>query len=496
MSAEPLGTRVAHGAVWAFASSWARIALSLLAFAVIARVIGPAHYGLNAGAGALAALFQVLIGPAAGEVVVQRHDLPERSLTAYFWLLQAAGGLVFAALALAAPWIAGAFSAPTMAPVLLVYALTIPLTALQTVPEARLSRELQFKLQALAGGAGVACGSAVGIALALAGAGVWALAALQLTQTLVQAAVLWIAGRWRPAREPDWRALAPLLRYSASSIGVRLLNELDSQLPKFFIGSLLGVVALGYYSLARRIFDLLKDLLIVPLNMVALPSLARARALGEDLPRLFGGALRVSTFIANPAFLGLAAIAPLLVPAVFGPGWEPAVPALQLTALLGLRSAVNSFNGAALRACGRPLQQVGIAGGGVLLLCVLVPLAAQWGLLAAIAAVVLRSYATWPLSALLVERAGVFPARRQFSVGLRSLAAAALMAATVWALGAVLRPALPPMPALLIAVAAGGALYALITYLSAPADFREGLRTLRGLIARRRAPPAAAPAAA
>jgi O-antigen/teichoic acid export membrane protein len=494
MTPEPLGHRIVHGALWAFASSWARIVISLIAFAVIARVIGPANYGLNTGAGALVTLFQVLVGSAAGEVIVQRQDLPSRTISAYFWLLFAISIAIFTLLAGTSSLIGAAFDAPLMAPVLCLYALTIPITALQTIPEASLSRDMQFRAQALAGGAGAIAGSAVGIALALTGYGVWSLAALQLMQTLVQTIVLWLASSWRPARAPDWSGLAPLLRYSSSSIGVRLLNEFDNQLPKVFIGHVLGVSALGYYGLARRVFDLLKDMLIVPLNMVALPSIAKARARGEDLPRLFGAALRVSTFIANPAFLGLIAIAPLLIPAVFGDGWQPAIPALQLMALLGLRSAVNSFNGAALRGFGEPMQQVGVAAIGVILLCIVVPLAAHYGLLAAIGGVVFRSFATWPLAAWLVERLGIYPARAQFTAGLRSLFAASLMAAVVWSLSLLLTPGFAPLPALCVAIAAGITLYALISYLSAPTDFREGLQTLRGILSKR-VPPVVAPAA-
>lgn len=496
MSAESFQARVARGAAWAFASSWARIAVSLVAFAVIARLIGPASYGITTGAGALIALCQVLVGPALGEAIVQQERLDERLASAYFWLLQLSGLLIFGLLVAASRWIAGLFDEPLLAPLLALYALTVPLTALQTLPEAMLGRHLQFRLQALAGGAGVMAGSAVGIALALRGAGPWSLVSMQLAQSAVQTGVLWAGSQWRPARAPDWRGLAPLLRYSGSSVTVRFLNELDSQLPKVFIGSALGVVALGYYGVARRIFDLLKDLLIVPLNMVALPSIAKARASGQDVPRLFGAALRVSTLIANPAFFGLMAVAPLVIGVLFGPGWEPAVPALQLLALLGLRSAVNSFNGAALRGYGKPQQQVGIAVFGVLLLAVLVPLAAPYGLLAAIGAVVFRAFATWPIAAILVQRLGVYPARGQLTVGLRSLTAAVGMALLVTALRSALSDALPGAAALALCIATGLLSYAGLMYLSAPGEFREALRSLRAMLARRRGKPQAAPATA
>jgi O-antigen/teichoic acid export membrane protein len=480
-----LHDRIARGTAWAFASSWARLAISLAAFMLIARLIGPERYGLNTAAGAFAVLGQALVGPAAGEVIVQRQTLPAEAQTAYFRLLLMVGILIAAVIAAIGPLAAKISGHPELAALMAVYALTVPLTALQTVPEACLSQGLQFRPQALASGAGVIAGSVVGVALAYAGAELWALAGLQLTQSGVQAALLWRGARWRPATIADRSALPGLLRYSGSSIGTRLINELDSQLPKVFIGAALGSSALGHYALARRIFDLLKDVLIVPLNTVALPSLAKARVRGEDVSQLFGSALRISTFVANPAFLGLAAIAPLLVPGLFGRGWEPAIAALQLLALLGLRSAVNSFNGAALRSYGRPLAQLSIAAAGLALLCLLLPIATRYGLLAAIAAIVLRAYALWPVSALMVERLGVFPALRQFTVGLRSLAASLLMMACVWSLSLWLEPALPAWVLLPVCIAGGALLYFGASFALAPAEFREGLQTLSRLLRRK-----------
>lgn len=475
---------VARGAAWAFASSWARILISLLAFALIARIIGPESYGQNTMAGALAALGQVFVGPAMGEVIVQRAAVSERLLSAYFWLLQLLGLVVFALLFGLRETIAAAAGSPLVAPLLGLYAMLVPITALQTIPEARLSRDMQFRAQALGGGAGVLAGGASGIALALHGAGAWSLLALQLVQSVVQAVVVWHAAAWRPAAAPQWRDLPPLLHYSASSLSARMLNEFDGQLPKMLIGALLGVTALGYYALARRVFDLLKDMLIVPLNMLALPSLARARSHGEDLPKLFGAALRLSTAIANPAFIGLITIAPLLVPVAFGGHWMAAVPALQLMALIGLRTAVNSFNGAALRVSGQPWQQVAVAALGVVLVVAGVNLAAPYGLLAAVAAVVVRSYLTWPLTAWLVSRQGVFPAARQFTVGLPSLAAAVIMGAAITALLPALRAAMPDAAALAVSITLGMTLYAVSLRLVAADDFNAAQAIARQLASR------------
>jgi PST family polysaccharide transporter len=470
---------VAKGALWAFASSWARIGISLIAFAVIARIVGPEIYGQNAMASALVTLAQVLVGPALGEVVVQRQSIDARRLSAFFWLLQAAGLLICALLILGRGLIAHSASSPEVSWLVIVYALTVPITALQTIPEALLGKRMEFKVQALGSGLGTLAGSAAGIALALTGHGLWSLAVLQFLQTALQALVIWFGARWAPQGPGEWSGLGPLLRYSAGSLGVRLLNELDTQLPKLMIGSLLGVTALGYYSVARRIFDLLKDMLIVPLNVVFLPTLARARRQGDDVESLFRSALRLSSAVANPAFLGLIAVSPLAIHALFGPDWAPAVPALQIMALLGLRTAVASFNGVGLRVYDRPMQQVGVAALGVILAALSVAVAAPWGLIAVIGALVFRQFATWPLSAWLVARLSIFPAWEQFTTGLPTLGAAVLMSAAVYTLQLSLEPHLGVVGSLAACLVFGALSYVVLVRVLAPEDFRTTLSLLR-----------------
>jgi len=55
-----------------------------------------------------------------------------------------------------------------------------------------------------------------------------------------------------------------------------------------------------------------------------------------------------------PMFLGLAVVAPDLVPVVFGERWRAAIPVLQLLSLGGIAQALQVFNGQVYQAQGRP----------------------------------------------------------------------------------------------------------------------------------------------
>jgi len=310
---------------------------------------------------------------------------------------------------------------------------------------------------------------------------------MQVVQFGLTAAIIVIGSGWRPVRRVRMDAVPGMLHYAANSLGVRLLNEMDNQIPKLVVGATLGPTALGLLAVAIRISDILKNMLIVPLNAVALPAIARARAQGADVEKLFVSALRVSTGIANPAFFGLIAVAPLLLPTLLGEHWRPAVPVLQVLSLLGLRSAVSSFNGAAMRGWGRPDLQLRVGILGLVCTLVFVPIAAQWGIVAAAGAMVLRGYTTWPVAAWIVERLGVIRAVRQFTVGTTTMIIGAAMAALVLTGEHLLAAHVAPILLLGLAIAAGGAFYVLALWLFARSEVGDLLGLLRQFGGRQRA---------
>lgn len=454
-----LQRRLVQAAGWAFASSWAQLIISLLAFAVIARLIGPIGFGQSTMAGALVALAQVLVSQAAGEVLVQRQTPDRRIETSWFLVVMAAGaGLSLVLIALRGP-IAAMYNEPVVAQLLLVYGVLPLLNALQCVPEAIMARAMRFRVQALAGGLGALIGGGVGIGAALAGAGPWSLALMQLSQLLVSSVVMFVGSRWRPA-QPSAQGLADMLRYARASLLTRLLQEGSSQLPKLIVGAALGPVPLGLLAVAIRVFDITKNLMVVPLNSIALPAFSRARAEGTALGPMFLQMLQASTAVAYPAFLGLAAVATLIVPVLLGEQWIDAAPLLQIMSLLGLSTAVSSFNGAIIRSQNRPQLLVGVGVAGLVLQALLVTLAVPIGITAAAAAIVVAGFSTWPIAAWIVQGFGVVTVRQQMTAGLPALMVAAVMAAGVLWFVDTASWLFHPGFTLLLAVPLGALLYA------------------------------------
>jgi PST family polysaccharide transporter len=473
-----LGT-LGRGVAASAAARLLQLLLSLVMLAAVGRLIGAEGFGVFAIALIAVAVGDVVVGGGLTESLVQRAEITRGHEDASFWsTLLAASALLGVGIAGAAP-AAALFGQPRLADILPILLLVLPVGALAAVPYARLQRAMRFGAIAAVDSAASIASGIVGIALVLAGFGLWALVAAELLRVSLRSALLLRVARYRPGFAGRPRHVAQLFRFNAGTLGVRTLAMLDRMLPRVLIGALLGAQALGFYAIAWRLYEQMNGVLIYPLNAVALPVAARAQANPAALRGLLAQVARLSSAIAFPAYLGMAAIAPLLLPLIVGPGWGPSVMVLQILLLLGLRAALASLNSGVLRGLGRPELQaltllIGVAFGAVL-----VPLAAPFGLVAVTLVVTARRFVTWPIAARHVQRLTGFDWRAQAREAWPTLVAALVMAGGVVLLQWLLAGRLAPLPLLALCVGAGMAVYPLLLLLLAPGLVRDLADRLR-----------------
>ncbi|WP_442923433.1 oligosaccharide flippase family protein [Microbacterium sp. KUDC0406] len=98
----------------------------------------------------------------------------------------------------------------------------------------------------------------------------------------------------------------------------------------------LGLTAYGYLTVAQRLVQAVQELTGSALAPVTTVAFAKWRADSERLTRSYVRALGVIYAMMTPTLLLLAVAAPLIVPIVFGPGWEQSFFPTQILALAGI----------------------------------------------------------------------------------------------------------------------------------------------------------------
>ncbi len=346
--------RIAGGAAWLFGSyalsKLARVGMML----VVAALLSPREYGIIGLSAVAITLVQIVNESGIWQAVVHRRDPDERFLDTAF-AANVLGGLVLCAgVFFASPWISGFYGEPEMTGVLRVMGLALVLDAVFYVPDGLLRKELEFKSRALPEVAGTLGAVLVTVGLLLSGVGVLSYALGFVVESAVRCVLTLWRISWRPGLKVSWTSLKEIAAYGKHILGSSLATYAASNADYFVVGRVLGAGPLGFYTLAFNLANYPVSNFSQILSRLAFPAFA---ALQEDraYARLvYLKMVRTVAALVLPALAVLVALAPVLVIAVFGETWRPAVLPLQIMAVAGISRAVSVPSADLLRAMGLP----------------------------------------------------------------------------------------------------------------------------------------------
>ena len=478
---DDLSAQAARGALWSAVDRWGARAMSLVVLVVLARTVDPEAFGVIAIVSVVLAVISIVLDQGFKRALIQRTTVEPDHLHSAFWFnlgfALVLGILVFSMAGVLARW----FDEPTVRQATRMLAWAPALGAFGTVPTALLHRAMDFKSIAMRGLISSGVGGVVGIGLALAGFDIEALVGQLLAVAATDSVVLWRAASWRPERRFSATHVRELILFGTTLFVTDLVGIVNRRSDDTIVGLRLGSDQLGFYAMGYRLFMVLTDLILMPINDVALAAFSKLKddvaALGASFLKL----IRMSSVLAFPAFLGLSLLAPEITEVTFGSAWAPAAPVMRLVALVGIIHAVTFFHHAVLVAMGQPKISLWITIAYAVVNVSGFLFAVRYGIEAVAAAYALRALVIAPVEAHVTAR------RLDISIGdyVSALtpagAATAIMGLVVFALDFALSST---WATLLVAIPSGVATYALSLRLIAPAVITEARSYLAAAIHR------------
>ncbi|MFG6525801.1 lipopolysaccharide biosynthesis protein [Sulfitobacter sp. M23508] len=318
------------------AGIWVEQAFNFIIFAILARILGVEAFGLLAMVAAFVLFSEFLVRETISDILLTRDALSPERLNSVFWLLALLGGVLTIALYLGAGLVSKFYNEPIAGELLIGLSPTVLMISLTAVPVAILRREMKFRVLAIRAALGAAVGGVVGIGMALTGYGVWSLVGQRLAMTATNIVMAWGAVSWRPAFHASRDHMRRILHFSHRILGLRAAELAAVQSPAVIIGAMLGPVQAGYYAIAWRVIETASFLMITPLRTVAQPAFGAAARDGDQAADLLIDVMRLTGFLAFPAFAGLAVLSEPALVLLFGQKWAPAAPVLSLMSVFGM----------------------------------------------------------------------------------------------------------------------------------------------------------------
>lgn len=333
---------MARGLKWSAGGVALVRAANILTGIALARLLVPEDFGVYAPA---FALVNILIGVndlgLLLAVVRWRGDLRVAARTANSIAIGSSTVLYVVAF-VGAPSFAEAMGSPDSAAVLRVLALAIVIDGWTTVSHGLLAREFQQDRLIKADLAALPLSITTSVALALAGAGVWALAIGPLLGNIVTGALVYRAAPFRPGFGFSYPVARKMLAYGLPLAGTSLVEYGLLNVDYLIVSRATDLATLGIYLLAFNISSWPTKTITEAVRRVSIAGFAKLEDETEFLKAGFARALTTLLKAALPLVVAMALLAVPLIGFLYGEQWLPAAPVLQtLMALSFARVAIG-----------------------------------------------------------------------------------------------------------------------------------------------------------
>ncbi len=357
-----------RGTTWAYIAFYSGKLIVFLSTVVLARLLTKDDFGVVGYAVTAISFLDVVKDLGIGAAVIYHKDRQVASTA--FWLNMMVGVGLCIAIWIAAPLVGDFFNDPRATWVTRILAFNFPLFSLGSTHEALLIKDLAFNRKFIPDFAQAMSKGVVSIALAFAGWGPWSLIIGQLCGSLASDIVIWRLLPWRPAFTFARDSARSLLRFGLPLVGLDIIDIGVLNADYLLVGRYLGAAALGVYTLAFRIPDLIVLQFCSIVAKVVFPVFSKIR---EDADALSNGFLRTARYVSLitvPIGLGMALLARPFIIVVFGQKWIDAAPVMSCIAIYGVMLSLGFNAGDVYKAQGRPGILTRIS---IVQLCVLVP---------------------------------------------------------------------------------------------------------------------------
>ena len=358
-----LRARSSSGTMWTAASLALGKGIVFLSTLVLARLLDPTVFGLFGIGLLVVGYLEFLNDFGIGPAVINLSANDRRLESVAFWLNIALGVALTTVTWLLAPAVAAFFDEPSATGIVRGLSFVFLLRSVGAVHAALLKRDLMMKQVTIPEVAKALIKAIITIALAFAGFGVWSLVWGQLAGAAVGSILFWVVSPWRPSLISSLAGSRRLLAFGSQITVVGLLGSFNKNVDYLFVGRSISTAALGVYTLAFRLPQLLIESINTVVGQVAFPvfsQLQRDRAKGRLALRTM---LRVSAAIVVPVSLGLFVTAGPVIEIFYGDKWLDAIEPMRYLALAMLAIGLTKNIGDVHKGYGRPglLNAIGVA---------------------------------------------------------------------------------------------------------------------------------------
>lgn len=353
MAEESLKNKAVKGVGWSAIDNVAGYAVTFVVGIILARLLSPDDYGLIGIITIFTTICGCFINAGFGSALIRKKDATEDDYCTVFVVNLSMSIALYLVLFFTAPLLSTFFHREELIALIRIESLTMIITSFAIVQRTRLSKNIDFKSQAIVTIAAAVIRSIVGLSMAFAGYGVWAIVGQGISGAIITTLLLCYFNRWMPRFHFSADSFRELFGFGSKLLISDIINNVWNQCYSVVIGHYYQPATLGQYTRATMFSGLLSNNMTYVVQRVTYPVLSQMQ---DDKARLKSGyrrIIRATMLVSFFSLLMMAAVAKPMILVLIGPQWLEASHYLQIICFGVMLYPLHSINLNILQVFGR-----------------------------------------------------------------------------------------------------------------------------------------------
>ena len=338
--------------LWKLLEKFSSQIVTLVVAVILARILMPRDYGVIAVLMVFISLLNVVVDGGLNNALIQKKGADNVDFSTIFHFCIGLSLLFYLMLFFAAPAVASFYGDDLFVPVLRVLGLNVIFNAFNSIQRAYIAKKMLFrKLFAASLGAALISGAG-GIALALKGAGVWALVFQQVASQLAVTLILWFTVRWRPEAVFSRERFRSLFDYGWKIFLTNIIVAVYENIRGVVIWKVWQPASLAFFEKGRQLPTMFMTSINSSVQSILMPAFSEDQDDRERVKQMMRRSMKLTCFFVLPLLAGLMATARPLVHVLLTDKWMEAVPFIRIFCLGFMLMPIQSSNLVAIKALG------------------------------------------------------------------------------------------------------------------------------------------------
>ena len=322
--------------------------ISFVTIAILARLLTPAEIGVFAVASSVAFLAIELRSLGVGQYLIREEVISHEKIRAATGLMMVVSWGLAMIIAIAAPFVADFYDEQALTIIFWIIAGIFILSPFSSVPNALLTRNMQFGELLIVKFFSSIVRSGSSIGFVLLGFSYYGLAMGTFAGAVVEFLLITY---FRPVGvpwAPSFSKFKALLKFGLFTSSANTLQKFSYSIPDLVLGRLASMADVGLFSRGLGLVLFLNKLIVQAVGPVLLPHLSSIKRKGGSVADAYLHAIVLQAAFSWPLFAVVNLSAYPMIRAVFGAQWDFAIPIASILAIWAIFQSTHSLSSFAL----------------------------------------------------------------------------------------------------------------------------------------------------